>query len=160
MSLTRKWRWMLWAVCASVGLIIVIALGLWAWLSSNADARIAESVIRYGTKGHSSGDTIFLRIVDTDPSPGFLSRFGDLPWRARPVSAARFREPGRGVFDPETGRDAEIITIEEVRFESMCRAVVWYSSYQASLGGAEYRCLVSWKNGRWVVIEHRLYSIS
>lgn len=160
MNWHRAWRPLLWIGAAIAGLAVVALFGIWACISFSAKEGIIEAAVRLETKGCSAGETVFLRIVDVDPSPEFLSRFGDVSWKAKPVSKAKFRDPGHGVFDPETGRDAEIITIGEITFESTFKAIVWYSVYDASLGGAKYRCVVSWQKGRWVVTERGLFSIS
>ena len=117
---------------------------------------IREAAIRHHLRNTTAQDTYFIQIDGADPGQEFLARFQDVPWKVKPASRARFREPGHAVFDPEDGADSMILEVGDIAWGSPWHVTISYGYYVANRGAAYYRYWMVWKFGRWVVVAEDL----
>ena len=130
------------------------------------EAAVLEAALREWLQSAEPGGTVFISLGPmrggwTDPPPGFLERFGDLPLTLKPVSKARLPEENemespdrfRGVENPATGERAKIYWAGVKKWVSDTKVRVETGVYSGPLGGGGNTSVLELRDGVWTLAD-------
>lgn len=96
---------------------------------------------------------------ESDPTPSFLARFGDVKIPVRPASACT-QSADQGVVDKTTKARGLAFRVDAVRRIDADHAEVDGGYYEAGLSASGNTYTLERKNGRWVVTKDVMHWIS
>jgi hypothetical protein len=151
---------------------MLLCTGAMAQSSPPIDPDIAETTFRYQFAHNASGQQADAHVYcigfaatngespeRRDPSPEFLSRFGDVTPPVKAYSQCS-TSADKGVIDKATGKEGLIFTISSVKCADATRCEVEGGYYEASLSASGNTYYLERHDAKWVVVKDVMHWIA